>query len=945
MSAFADRAILSASQLDAIRHLELWAQANTGESDTTGATEDDDDADVAYSLDPNAAPPLDPENPQLVRHRAADAPPGSVAPVRTMGDLEAFVLRIDAITRKDLYELDHAELRRLKGMHDCCVRVATGADELRRRLDEKARECALMRGTASEMLAEVGTQMRSLREQAAINEALHAQLAPLEEAKAVGATLDRLAWRDDAPHSPAHPLVQALATLDKSARHLQAHAHWTNSAVHLAQVNALRARALRLAAALVTRPLDALMLAATAQLAQPAQPAQPAAAGKSTVIAADIGGSAGAGVGAGATAAPPSTATVDGLGSAAEPSATSESATAAREALETEILYLRFRELALRVRPWVAELEGVHKGSPSGSELGAVLRETRQEYWRLRRTGVGPCLRAALGRIAQEEGEHDVAAQTRACCNHVLRVCRNEHALFHAFFATSEEGGEDGGGGGLGVERSADGGVGGAASEGVSAGAGSGAEDEAAVLAAEIEALCYALYDHMRPLLLRQRETSLLCEVVLVCRTEVLPTISDGGAPCRPLNPIVERLLQDAQERLTFRVQTFIRDEIRAFRPSPADLEWPRVAVGVQMQPSAAEPPATPMGATSAAATAATGATPASALPPRSAEEPRASADETRGSAMEDGWYVTVARALSCLALLYRCVPRSVFEGMLSMQVLTTAPCSLFHRCVPRSVFEGLAQEILSECAASVERAATQVRAKHRDNSRLHGTLFSIAQLLVLREQIAPFDTAFAVTDRGLDFTQTRAMMRTIVERRGRLGGLGGVVELLQQGTPSLVKSQRDAKVALDRELRAACEEFIRHCTDAVAKPITSLVHTLAPPAAADGAMQKSPGGPSASAMPNDPAIEAAMAQAEQGLEAGLRPAYALMAAYLPEPSTRAILFAPIRAAIMDALGQLQTILNAFELTAPKTLILKPERLSLLAAAIDALGGAPAART
>jgi hypothetical protein len=928
MSSFADRAVLSASQLDAIRHLELWAQANTGESETTGATDDDDDADVAYSLDPNAAPPLDPENPQLVRHRKADAPPGSVAPVRTMGDLEAFVLRIDAITRKDLYELDHAELRRLKGMHDCCVRVATGADELRRRLDEKARECALMRGTTSEMLAEVGTQMRNLREQAAINEALHAQLAPLEEAKAVGATLDRLAWRDDTPHSPAHPLVQALATLDKSARHLQAHAHWTNSAVHLAQVNALRARALRLAAALVTRPLDALTLAATAQLAQLAQPAQPAAAGKSTAIAADIGGSAGAGAGAGATAAPPSSATVDGLGSAAAPIATSESAAAAREALETETLYLRFRELALRVRPWVVELEGAHKGAPSGSELGAVLRETRQEYWRHRRTGVGPCLRAALERIAQEEGEQDVAAQTRACCNHVLRVCRNEHALFHAFFATSEEGDEGGGGGGLGVERSAGDGVGGAASEkvssdGVSAGAGS-AEDEAAVLAAEIEALCYALYDHMRPLLLRQRETSLLCEVVLVCRTEVLPTISDGGAPCRPLYPIVERLLQDAQERLTFRVQTFIRDEIRAFRPSPADLEWPRVAVGAPMQPSAAEPPTTPMGATSAAATsataatAATGATPATALPPRSAEEPPASADETRGSSMEDGWYVTVARALSCLALLYRCVPRSVFEG--------------------------LAQEILSECAASVERAAMQVRAKHRDSSRLHGTLFSIAQLLVLREQIAPFDTAFAVTDRGLDFSQTRAMMRTIVERRGRLGGLGGVVELLQQGTPSLVKSQRDAKVALDRELRAACEEFIRHCTDAVAKPITSLVHTLAPPAAADGAMPKSPGGPSASAMPNDPAIEAAMTQAEQGLEAGLRPAYALMAAYLPEPSTRAILFAPIRAAIIDALGQLQTILNAFELTAPKGLSLKPERLSRLAAAVDALGGAPAAR-
>jgi hypothetical protein len=44
----------------------------------------------------------------------------------------------------------------------------------------------------------------------------------------------------------------------------------------------------------------------------------------------------------------------------------------------------------------------------------------------------------------------------------------------------------------------------------------------------------------MRPLLLRQRETSLLCEVVLVCRTEVLPTISDGGAPpTRPSDSVL----------------------------------------------------------------------------------------------------------------------------------------------------------------------------------------------------------------------------------------------------------------------------------------------------------------------------------------------------------------------------------------------------------------------
>ena len=44
------------------------------------------------------------------------------------------------------------------------------------------------------------------------------------EARAVGAVLERKAWRDDAPHQASHPLVSALASLDSSASHLQQHA-------------------------------------------------------------------------------------------------------------------------------------------------------------------------------------------------------------------------------------------------------------------------------------------------------------------------------------------------------------------------------------------------------------------------------------------------------------------------------------------------------------------------------------------------------------------------------------------------------------------------------------------------------------------------------------------------------------------------------------------------
>lgn len=38
---------------------------------------------------------------------------------------------------------------------------------------------------------------------------------------------------------------------------------------------------------------------------------------------------------------------------------------------------------------------------------------------------------------------------------------------------------------------------------------------------------------------------------------------------------LIRNVLQDTQQRLVFRVQTFIRNEIQNFVPQPSDLEYP----------------------------------------------------------------------------------------------------------------------------------------------------------------------------------------------------------------------------------------------------------------------------------------------------------------------------------------------------------------------------------
>ena len=75
----------------------------------------------------------------------------------------------------------------------------------------------------------------------------------------------------------------------------------------------------------------------------------------------------------------------------------------------------------------------------------------------------------------------------------------------------------------------------------------------------------------------------------------------------------------------------------------------------------------------------------------------------------------------------------------------------------------------------------------------MDGQLFAIKQLLVLREQIAPFEADFSVTEKDLDFSHMRDHLRAILAGRASLFALSSqnaMVQLMARGAPRILESQ-----------------------------------------------------------------------------------------------------------------------------------------------------------
>jgi conserved oligomeric Golgi complex subunit 3 len=457
----------------------------------------------------------------------------------------------------------------------------------------------------------------------------------------------------------------------------------------------------------------------------------------------------------------------------------------------------------------------------------------------------------------------NMIALTRLGSSYVLRICQLERQLYEHFFPLHP------------------------------------GEEESPVLTVALSGICDIFYTELRPQILQESELDKLVYLIEVLKTEVLADeVPRRGAAGTVFAPSAVRAIADAQERIIYRAEVFLSDEIRGFDPLPEHLEYPERILR-HNQARLDYIAASRAAFSSSRETDGPLADSEDAGNNGKSEERPLVPDVTVSQGRQDArtvgiystWYPPVERTLRLLSMLYRCVDGQVFAG--------------------------LAQEAVATCVQSVVLAANKIAASGKPYAEDHAQLFLVWQLLMTREQISPFDVEMSYTEHELDFFELRSLLGSVI--RGQLS-------VRSLATPPVVRERViNSKQELDFRVRNACEIFILKTTRAILDPILSFLakcnamparpgHSrplapgevpITPPIAAFDSLKKNKG-----SFAHPERLRHSWEMVEQAVQDTLPEIVSRMKIYVSKPASRAVLLRPVRSNIAEATSEL---LNALQ--------------------------------
>lgn len=340
--------------------------------------------------------------------------------------------------------------------------------------------------------------------------------------------------------------------------------------------------------------------------------------------------------------------------------------------------------------------------------------------------------------------------------------------------------------------------------------------------------LCSSLHSTIRRGLVTMLDLDTLCQIVSVLREERSMASSSPTtvAAARAISSVIE----DAQERLIFCANSALTKEVIRFKATPADLDYPD---RLKKRDISAE------------------------------DESEVSEEEKMEQQLlqiYESWFPPMRSVLKILSKIFRVVEPKIFED--------------------------IALQSVQACTKCLRDGANFIKGRR---GQMHSDLFMVKNLLVLREQLSPFDIELRSVERQLDFSDAgKAVARFLANRNRRLFSMStenALVTLLREGV-SVQESSVDSKRDLEDALRSACNDFIEHTCKSLAGDLMQVVTDNK-----DKGLVLKPD-----------ALNAVLTKTLEPLDATLNELLEQMGLYLDNPATQGILLKPVSRKVVRAI-------------------------------------------
>jgi len=189
-------------------------------------------------------------------------------------------------------------------------------------------------------------------------------------------------------------------------------------------------------------------------------------------------------------------------------------------------------------------------------------------------------------------------------------------------------------------------------------------------------------------------------------------------------------------------------------------------------------------------------------------EESQSQANNSLG---EQKWFSPLQNTLFCLATMYRCLDSHTFSG--------------------------LATEVVQVCTESIVRAS-RVGPVGLHDADAH--LFAIKNLLILREQISPFESDLlehSMSMRDLDLAHMRGEVHRMFSGETNIFSSPQGQNVFP--VPRVIKSNLDSRKRLDQYVRIACETYIMFFTRQIVDPMLAFLTKVTALRASDSLSQE----------------------------------------------------------------------------------------------------------